>query len=106
MTNVNAFVIQSNVLHIDFFGVSEYRLTSCLLRDEVLTIPNCSGTAVHVQDSVRDFTCGRYDSESVHVESVWFQVKSGRGPAFLLRFIIKVINSMSSVTRPLVIRMV
>lgn len=94
--DVNVFLSQLNFLHI--FGVSESRLTS-VVSDEVLMIPNYSilrrdgnghghtGIAVYVHDSIRDFTSRRYDLESVLVESIWLQVKTGRGPPLLIAFI-------------------
>ena len=96
VTDVNVFVHQSDILHI--FGVSESRLTS-YVSDEVVSIPNYSilrrdadepghtGIAVYVYNSNRDFTHRRYDLESTYVESVWLQVKTRRGPPFLIAFI-------------------
>ena len=96
VTNVNVFVHQSDSLHI--FGVSESRLTS-YVSDEVVSIPNYSvlrryagepghaGIEVYVHDSIQDFTHRRYDLESTYVEIIWFQVKTGRGPPFLIAFI-------------------
>ena len=93
MTDVNVFVHQSDILHI--FGVSESRLTS-YVSDEVVSIPKYSilrrdadepghtGIAVDVHNSIRDFTHMRYDLESTYVESIWLQVKTGRGPPFLI----------------------
>ena len=42
------------------------------------------GIAVYPHNSIRDFTHRRYDLECPYVESVWLQVKTGRGPPFLL----------------------
>ena len=93
VTDVNVFVHQSNILHI--FGVSESMFTS-YVSDEVVSIPNYSilrrdadepgraRIAVYVHNCIRDFTHRRYDLESPCVESVWLQVKTGRGPPFLL----------------------
>ena len=92
VTDVNVF----DILHI--FGVSESRLTS-YVSDEVVSIPNYSvlrrdadepgqsGIAVYVHDSIQNFTHRRYDLESTYVESIWLQVKTGRGPPFLIAFI-------------------
>ena len=92
VTDVNVFVHQSDILHI--FGVSESRHS-----DEVVSIPNYSilrrdadepghaGIAVYVHSSIQDFTHRRYDLESTYVESIWLQVKTGRGPPFLIAFI-------------------
>jgi len=67
--------------------------------DEVVSIPNYSilrrdadepghtGIAVYVHNSIRDFTHRRYDLESTYVESICLQVKTGRGPTFLIAFI-------------------
>ena len=96
VTDVNVFVHQSDILHI--LGVSESRLTS-YASDEVVSVPNYSvlrryadepghtGIAVYVHNSIRDFTHRRYDLESTYVESIWLQVKTGRGPHFLIAFI-------------------
>ena len=96
VTDVNVFVHRSDILHI--FGVSESRLTS-YVSDEVVSIPNYSilrrdadepghtGIAVYVHNSIRYFTHKRYDLESTYVESIWLQVKTGRGPPFLIAFI-------------------
>ena len=92
VTDVNVFVHQSDILHI--FGVSESRHS-----DEVVSIPNYSilrrdadepghaGIAVYVHSSIREFTHRRCDLESTYVESVWLQVKTRRGPPFLIAFI-------------------
>ena len=78
----------------DIFGVSESRHS-----DEVVSIPNYSilrrdadepghaGIAVYVHSSIREFTHRRCDLESTYVESVWLQVKTRRGPPFLIAFI-------------------
>ena len=96
MTDVNVFVHQSDILHI--LGVSESRLTS-YVSDEVVSVPNYSilrrdadepghtGIAVYVHNSIRDFTHRRYDWESTYIESICLQVKTGRGPPFLIAFI-------------------
>ena len=96
VTDVNVFVHQSDILHI--FGVSESRFTS-YVSDEVVSILNYlilrrdadehghAGIAVYVHNSIQDFTHRRYDSESTYVESIWLQVKTGRGPLFLIAFI-------------------
>ena len=36
------------------------------------------GVSVYVLDTIRDFTSMRFDFESVPVESIWLQVKTGR----------------------------
>ena len=96
VTDVNVFVHQSFYI----FLVSESMFTS-YVSDEVVSIPNYSilrrdadepghtGIAVYmyVHNSIRDFTHRRYDLESVYVESIWLQVKTGRGPPFLKAFI-------------------
>ena len=96
VTDVNVFVHQSDILHI--YGLSESRLTS-YVSDEVVSIPNYSilrrdayepgqtGIAVDVHNSIRDFTHRRYGLESAYVECIWLQVKTGRGPPFLIAFI-------------------
>ena len=96
VTDGNVFVHKSDILHI--FGVSESRLTS-YVSDGVVSVPNYSilrrdadepgyaGIAVYVHNSIRDFTHRRYDLESTYVESIWLQVKTGRGPPFLIAFI-------------------
>ena len=94
VTDVNVFVHQSFYT----FLVSESMFTS-YVSDEVVSIPNYSilrrdadepghtGIAVYVHNSIRDFTHRRYDLESMYVESIWLQVKTGRGPPFLIAFI-------------------
>ena len=49
--------------------------------------PGHTGIAVYVHNSIRDFTHSRYDLESTYVESICLQVKTGRGPPFLIAFI-------------------
>ena len=49
--------------------------------------PGHTGIAVYVHNSIREFTHRRYDLESMYVESIWLQVKTGRGPPFLIAFI-------------------
>ena len=49
--------------------------------------PGHTGIAEYVHNSVRDFTHRRYDWESTYVESICLQVKTGRGPPFLIAFI-------------------
>ena len=93
MTDVNVFVHQSDILHI--FGVSEsgLPLTSMKRWLSFQIIQFCEGTrmnlgiAVYPHNSIRDFTHRRYDLESPYVESVWLQVKTGRGHPFLIAFI-------------------
>lgn len=87
--DLNAFLSQS-----DFLCVSETRLSAHVSDD-----PNCfilwsdangsghTGTAVYVHDTIRNTTCWQYDLESEHVESIWFQVKPGRGPPIVVAFI-------------------
>ena len=78
--------------------MSETRLTSPV-SDDVLRIADYSflrrdasatkhtGMAVYVHETIRVFTSRPFDLEFVHVESIWLQVKTGRGPPIFLAFI-------------------
>ena len=78
--------------------MSETRLTSHV-SDDVLRIADYSflrrdanatkhtGMAVYVHKTIRVFTSRPFDLETVRVESIWLQVKTGRGPPIFLAFI-------------------
>ena len=86
--------IRTTIIHFTIFGVSESRFTS-YVSDEVFGIPNYSilrrdadepghtRISVYVHVCILDFIHRRNDLESVYVESVWLQVKAGKGPPFI-----------------------